>query len=129
MVTPLKRLGTAICATAIVAALVIPAAAGAKQAFPATGSLYFAKATAKVVGQTALIPVKCVGPKGATCSGTISLGTDSASTEAPFSVTSGGNRTIAVPTTATAGESVVAVAETAQSSGAYQTTTEVLRLR
>jgi hypothetical protein len=128
MLTSPKRLGFFLCALLLVAALV-PAAAGAHTGFPATGSLYFGKPTAKVVGQTAIVPVKCVGAKGSTCSGTISLSSDSVSTEAPFTVTSGGNRTVAIPVASAAGTAVVATAQTAQADGSYLTTTEVLRLR
>jgi hypothetical protein len=128
MPTSPKRLGSALCALLLVAALVVPAVAGARTSVPATGSLYFGKPTAKVVGQTALIGVRCVGVKGSTCSGTITLSAGSATSEAPFTVTSGGNRTVAVPVAAGSGSTVVATAQTAQSSGAYVTSTEVLRL-
>lgn len=123
-----KRLGAALCALVAVAALVAPTAASAHSDFPASGSLYFGKASAKVVGQTALVPVKCVGIKGSTCSGTISLSAGSSQTEAPFSVTSGGNRTVAIPVSGAAGDSVIATANSVQSDGSYATSTEVLRL-
>jgi hypothetical protein len=127
MLTSTKRLASALCALLLVAALVAPAAGA--HSFPATGSLYFGKPTAKVVGQTAIVPVKCVGPKGSTCTGTIALSSGASSTEAPFTVTSGGNRTVTVPVAAGTGTTVVATAQSVQSDGAYVTSTEVLRLR
>jgi hypothetical protein len=123
-----RSLATLSCAVVAAAALAIPMSASAS--LPATGSLYFAKSTAKLVGDTALVPVRCVGAKGSTCSGTLSIQAGGTTTEAPFSVTSGGNRTVSIPTAgASSGSSVVATAETVQVSGAYATATEVLRLR
>ena len=53
-----KRLLVASCALLAAAALALPATGSARSSFPATGSLYFAKPAAKVVGGTALVPVQ-----------------------------------------------------------------------
>ena len=79
---------------------------------------------------TARVPVQCVGTKGSICSGELSIEAGGSTSEAPFSVTSGGRRIVSIPVSdATTGSSVVAVAKTAQGYGGYATATEVLRLR
>ena len=120
----------ASCALLAAAALALPATGSARSSFPATGSLYFAKPAAKVVGGTALVPVQCVGIKGSICSGELSLQSGGSTTEAPFSVTSGGDRIVSIPLSGGAtGATAVATAKTDESSGGYATATEVLRLR
>jgi hypothetical protein len=123
-----KRLGMLSCAIVAVAAIALPVSAAAAPSVPASGSLYFSKATAKVVGGTALVPVECVGVKGSICSGELSLDAGGASSEAPFSVSSGGKRIVSIPLSGSA-SSAVATAKTAQTYGGYATATEVLRLR
>ena len=125
-----KKLGLLFCALVAIAAIALPVSASAAPSFPATGSLYFSKATAKVVGGTALVPVECIGAKGSICSGELSLDAGGTTSEAPFSVSSGGKRVVSIPVSGSAsGSSAVATAQTVQSYGGYATATEVLRLR
>ena len=125
-----KRLGMLSCAIVVVAAIALPMSAAASPSVPATGSIYFSKASAKLVGGTALVPVECVGVKGSICSGELSLDADGATSEAPFSVSSGGKRIVSIPVSgAASGSAAVATAKTAQSYGGFATATEVLRLR
>ncbi len=125
-----KRLVIASCALLAAAALALPATGSAHSSFPETGSLYFAKSSAKLVGGTALVPVQCVGVKGSICSGELSMQSGGSTTEAPFSVTSGGDRIVSIPLSGAAtGATAVATAKTAESFGGYATATEVLRLR
>ena len=125
-----KKLGMLSCAVAAAASIALPVSAAAAPSFPASGSLFFSKASAKLVGDTALVPVQCVGVKGSICSGELSIEAGGATSEALFSVTGGGRRIVSIPVSgAASGSSVVATAKTVQSYGGYATATEVLRLR
>jgi hypothetical protein len=129
--SPHRLRASAVAAVAALA-LALPAAASAGgTALPGQGSLFFARASAKLAGDSALVPVRCAGTAEALCSGTISLSVHGHRTESPFSVTSGGERTVAVPVAGgdLAGARAVAVAKTSQVAGGFAEATEVLRLR
>lgn len=129
--SPRRIRATAVAALATLA-LALPAAAGAVgTALPGQGSLFFARASAELAGDSALVPVRCAGTAEALCSGTISLSVHGHRTESPFSVTSGGERTVAVPVGGgdLAGARAIAVAKTSQAAAGFVEATEVLRLR
>lgn len=121
-----------LATTCALAILAFPGAAGA-----ATGpvpssesSLAFASENAHLVGSQALVLVKCLGSQSSTCNGTLTLRTSGNRHKVPFSVIGGTSQSLTVPLGGdSAAKRAVAVAETAQGSGGYVRSSEVLHLR
>lgn len=119
----------AVCALAILA-------------FPGTGtaasprassevSLAFLSEKAHLVGSQALVRVKCLGSGTSSCNGTLTLTTSGNKHKVPFSVIGGTSEFLTVPLGSDAAKTkrALAVARTAQASGRYSRSSEVLRLR
>ena len=126
------RLGffAAICALTILA---ISSTAGAAPG-PASSSelsLAFPSEEAHLAGSQALVLVKCLGSEANTCDGTLTLTTSGNKHKVPFSVIGGTSQNLTVPLGSDAGAAkrAVAVARTAQASGTYVRSSEVLHLR
>jgi hypothetical protein len=115
------------------ALLAIPGAAGAVAGPPSASelSLTFPSGKAQLTGSQALILVKCLGSKTGACNGTLTLTTSGNKHKVPFSVIGGTSQALTVPlgSDARAAKRAVAVARTAQASGAYIRSSEVLHLR
>lgn len=125
-----------ICAAALLLATVAPAAiASADPVLPGVRSetsLVFTAETARLVGSTALVPVKCLGPREESCTGTVTLTANGRKHKAPFSVIGGTSQSLAVPVGSGRGlteRRAVAVARTLQPLGDYARSSGVLRFR
>ena len=99
-------------------------------------SLEFTRSTARVVGSGALVFVKCTGPSGGMCTGTVALRLGARSHKAAFSVVGGASQSVVVPLGSdraafdrAGGKTALAVAGTAQPLGSYVETTGVLHIR
>jgi hypothetical protein len=134
--TPRRRLMAAL-ALALLALATLAAPAAGRIAPPAFGagsatSLIFSGRAAQVVGDTALVPVRCLGPRRGICSGTATLAFAGARHKAPFSVAGGRAGDIAVPIGRHAdlgGRRAVAVARTAQTTGRLDRASAVIHFR
>ncbi len=120
------------CALALVclAAAAVPTAASADSALDAGSemSLVFTGETARLIGSSALVPVRCLGPQEGLCSGTVTLSVNGRKHKAPFSVVGGSAQGLVVPVgSADAGQSAVAVARTVRASGGYARATSTMR--
>jgi hypothetical protein len=120
----------ALCALALLA---IPGAAGAAAGPPSSSeqSLTFPSEKAHLTGSQALILVRCLGSKTGACNGTLTLTTSGNKHKVPFSVIGGTSLDLAVPlgSDARVAKRAIAVARTAQASGGYIRSSEVLHLR
>lgn len=135
--TPLSaRLRAGFPALALVGALTvfaIPGAAGA--AAPAASSselsLAFPSESAHLVGTQALVLVKCLGSQTSSCNGTLTLTTKGHKHKVPFSVIGGTSENVTVPLRSDASNAkrALVVARTAQASGRYVRSSEVLDVR
>lgn len=116
----------ATCALAIIA---LPGAAAAAPTPSSELSLAFPSESAHRVGSQALVLVKCLGSETSTCSGTLTLTTSGNKHKAPFSVSGGTSQNLTVPLGGdSSARRAVAVARTAQASGGYVRSSEVLHL-
>jgi hypothetical protein len=121
-----------LAATCALAILAVPGIAGAAIGpVPASeSSLAFGSERAHLVGSQVLVLVKCLGSQGSTCNGTLTLITSGNRHKVPFSVIGGTSQSLTVPLGAdSTARRAVAVAETAQASGGYVRSSEVLHLR
>ncbi len=126
----------AIAAAAVLAAALAPAASAESATESPLGpsmNLTFNRAKAKTVGNGALVSVRCQGPAGGTCVGTVTLFTGTGPHKVPFSVIGGHEQSLFVPTGDLAEQRspgrVRAVAKTVQPLGACRETERLLRLR
>jgi hypothetical protein len=126
------------------AALIFSSVAVASAATTGTGapgggaetSLEFTRGTARVVGPGALVFVRCDGPSGGLCTGTVSLELGASHRKVPFSVIAGASQGLVVPLGSdkqafarASGQTALATAATAQPLGSYAESTGVLRLK
>jgi hypothetical protein len=131
------RLATLAGLVAFATAALAPAGAAAEgiteSAFGPRMSLAFSKDSAKVVGDKALVAVKCLGPQEGTCVGTVSLSLDGATHKVPFSVLGGHRQNLVVPLgcgeDGPAAGTARALASTVQPLGASREAERTLRLR
>jgi hypothetical protein len=115
----------AICALALLA---IPGVASADSS-PEL-SLTFPTGEAHLSGSQASFWVTCRGPEARVCDGTLTLTTSGNKHKVPFSVIAGTNQNLSVPLGADSGaKRIVAIAKTAQDSGVYVRSRNVLNLR
>lgn len=110
-----------------------PAAAeGSPPEGAAEATLVFKAGSARLVGASALVKVRCLGPRSGLCNGTVTLSVAKRRNEVPFSVGGGNSQSIAVPVGPAGrldGMIAVAVAKTAQPFGGSRTSARRLRLR
>ena len=128
----------ALTAAAVIAVGFGPATAAADEvpdslAGPSV-NLAFPGQSATVVDSGAVIAVKCKGPRGSSCTGTVALHLGGATHKASFSVEGGARQSIVVPLGRDGGAAVArhrarVVASTMQPLGACRHTERVLRLR
>ncbi|MGH3426584.1 MAG: hypothetical protein ACRDQZ_03265, partial [Mycobacteriales bacterium] len=123
-----------LCAATLLASAVPAIAAARSTVFdaPSEMSLSFARETARLVGPDALVLVKCGGSQNGSCSGTVTLSAGGHKHKAPFSVVGGASQSLVVPvgsSRALSGTSGLAVARTAQPSGGYARSSEVLHFK
>ncbi len=93
----------------------------------------FPRQSASVVGNSAVVAVKCKGPQGSSCTGTVTLYLGGAAHKASFYVEGGVRQNVIVPLGAdgdsASGRRARAVAETVQPLGACRESERLLRLR
>ncbi len=126
----------ALAAAALLGAALGPASAGAETGaeslYGPSMRLAFTGGKAKLTGVGAVVAVKCKGPRGGTCAGTVSLRFAGATHKAPFSIAGGNRQRVVVPLGADGERArhrrAHAVASTAQPLGAYRHAARVLRL-
>jgi len=120
----------AICALALLALPSVASAAGSPDASSEL-SLAFPSERGHLVGSQALVLVKCLGSQSSACNGTLTLTTSGNKHKVPFSVIGGTSQSLAVPLgpDADTAKRALAVARTAQASGGYSRSSEVLHLR
>jgi hypothetical protein len=134
------RLATLAGAAALLVAVLAPAAATAEgtpeSVLGPRMSLVFTKDTAQVVGDKALVLVKCLGSQTGTCVGTVSLDLEGDTHKVPFSVLGGHKQSLVVPLGSeddrparTAGRKALAVASTVQPLGPCHEAERTLRLK
>ncbi len=122
-----------LCGTALIGA--VPAAASAAPGVPGTEgamNLEFARSTVRTVGPGALVFVRCRGPEGGLCSGTVPLTIGAAQHKVAFSVSGGSSQNLVVPLGSekvASGTTAVAQSSTAQPIGAFSQSTEVLHFK
>lgn len=122
-----------LCGTALIGA--VPAAASAEPGVPGSEgamNLEFARDTVRTVGPGALVFVKCSGPQGGLCSGTVTLTIGAAKHKVAFSVSGGSSQNLVVPLGSdkvASGTAAVAQSSTAQPIGAFSQSTEVLHFK
>jgi hypothetical protein len=133
---PAKKVKATVVALLCGAALIgaVPAAASAAGAPGSEGSmnLEFARDTVRTVGPGALVFVKCAGPQGGLCSGTVTLTIGAAKHKVAFSVSGGSSQNLVVPLGSekvASGTTAVAQSSTAQAIGAFAQSTEVLHFK
>jgi len=129
----LKAGSARLAATGALALLILPGAASA-DAGPAASpeiSLAFPSGRAQLVGSRAVVPVECLGAEYSTCNGTLTLTTGGNKHKVPFAMIGGASQNLAVPLGSDADKAkrAVAVARTAQETGGYSRSSEVLRFR
>lgn len=134
---PAKRALAALIALAALALAIFPASAGASEVpdslLGPSVSVAFTRQSATVVGSGAVVAVKCKGPRGSSCTGTITLHLGGSSHKASFYVEGGARQNVVVPlgqdsAKAARGRARV-VADTLQPLGASHRTERVLHLR
>jgi hypothetical protein len=95
-------------------------------------NLVFTKASATLLGSEALVQVRCEGPRGGICNGTVVLRVQGEKHKVPFAVNGGSRSSLAVSVGAAdplQGKRAVALARTVQRGGGYLRAREVLRLK
>jgi len=94
-----RRLLACALAWVCLAAAAVPLAASAQSAVDAGPemSLVFTAETARLVGSSALVPVRCLGPQEGLCSGTVTLSVKGRKHKAPFSLVGGSAQNLVVP--------------------------------
>jgi hypothetical protein len=125
-----RRLLASGLALACLATAAIPVAASAESVVDPSSemSLVFTAETARLVGTSALVPVRCLGPQQGLCSGTVTLSVKGRKHKAPFSLVGGSAQSLVMPVGgAEAGQSAVAVAKTVRASGGYARATSAMR--
>jgi len=125
-----RRLLACALAWVCLAAAAVPLAASAQSAVDAGPemSLVFTAETARLVGSSALVPVRCLGPQEGLCSGTVTLSVKGRKHKAPFSLVGGSAQNLVVPVGgALAGQRAVAVARTARAIVGYARATSAMR--
>ncbi|HVO53313.1 MAG TPA: hypothetical protein VMT37_02765 [Solirubrobacterales bacterium] len=128
---------TALAATAALAAGLGSAAASASEVPAAllgpSVNVSFTRQSANLVGDSAVVAVKCKGPQGSSCTGTVALHLGGATHKASFYVQGGVRQNVIVPLgadgEAAAGRRARAVAETVQPLGAPRESERLLRLK
>jgi hypothetical protein len=120
-----------LCAVLLLATTLPAIAAG--RSIPLAASpemnLSFASESARLIGREALVLVKCTGSRNGICSGTVTVSAGGRQHKVPFSVVGGSIQSLTVPVgssrtiDATSG---LAVAKTAQPSGGFALSSEVL---
>jgi len=131
--SPRSKAGSArLAALFALALLALPgSSAAADPGASSELSLAFPSEKAHLVGSQALVFVKCLGSQANTCNGTLTLTTSGNKHKVPFSVIGGTSQNLTVPlgSDADTAKRAVAVARTAQGSGGYARSSEVLHLR
>jgi hypothetical protein len=133
----IARCAIPACILLCAAALVLPVVATGSGTPGLPGprsetSLVFTAATARLVGSTALVPVKCLGPESEQCTGSVTLRANGHKHKSPFALLGGTSQSLAVPVGSSsklANRRAVAVARTLQPAGRYARSSSVLRLR
>jgi hypothetical protein len=134
------RLATLAGAAALLVVAVAPAGAAAEgtpeSVLGPRMSLVFTKDTAQVVGEKALVLVKCLGSQTGTCVGTVSLDLEGDAHKVPFSVLGGHKQSLVVPLGSggdhpapAAARKALAVASTVQPLGPSHEAERNLRLK
>ena len=134
------RLATLAGAAVLAAAILAPASAAAEgtpeSVLGPRMSLVFTKDTAQVIGDKALVSVKCLGSQSGTCVGTVSLDVEGAGHKVPFSVFGGRKQNLVVPlgseadrTARSADRRALALASTLQPLGPCHEAERALRLK
>ncbi len=125
----------ALLALLLTCCLIAPALAGAARSSSDGGVgtiLVFTGEKAPLVGSTALLAVKCLGPRGSLCNGTVVVTVGPRKTKVPFALGGGSRQSLAVPVGVPSDGSRqrgFAVARTAQSSGGLARDTAVITFR
>lgn len=122
----LAVLGLAAAAPAMSTASLLPSSPGAEM------TLLFARPSARIVGDQALILVRCEGPRQGICNGTVTVAARGHRHREPFSLAGGTRQSLAVKVGARrrlSGSRARAIASTAQSDGGYVRSRETLRFR
>jgi hypothetical protein len=117
----------AVCA---LAALAIPAAAGAESGSDSPElSLTFPTNEARLSGSQASVWATCNGPEARVCNGTLTLTRGGSKHQVPFSVIAGTNQSLTVPLGSDAmAKRFVAIVRTEQANGALARSRSILRL-
>jgi hypothetical protein len=125
-----KRVVAVVPVLAIVAAVAIPASAGAESSFSSGLSLVFAGGKAHAVADNVAVPVECVGSGSGYCSGEVTLSRKGHRISIPVSVRGGGQEVVMVPlrvgSTKSHPRKVHGVAVTTEPLGGPVTTAEYL---
>jgi len=130
-------LATVAFSAAALLATLTPAVAGAESTqesfYGPSMKLAFTRASVHVSGPGAVVSVKCQGPRGGTCAGTVSLRFAGSTHKVAFSVEGGHRQNLIVPLGADRGRigkhRVRAVARTVQPLGSCRESRRLLRLR
>lgn len=121
-----------LCATLVLPVVATGSAAPSLPGPRSEVSLVFPAATARLIGSTALVPVKCLGPRIEQCTGTVTLSANGHKHNAPFALVGGTSQSLAVPVDSSgelANRRAVAVARTLEPAGSYARSSGVLRFR
>jgi hypothetical protein len=121
-----------LCGAALIGAVPAAASAAAVPSSEGAMNLEFARDTVRTVGPGALVFVRCSGPQGGLCSGTVTLTIAGAKHKVAFSVGGGSSQNLVVPLGSekvASGTAAVAQSSTAQPIGAFAQSTEVLHFK